>query len=44
MLLILVVVIGGALFWGWQDSPPDTPTPAAASAPTSVPGGSPPAP
>ncbi len=43
MLLILLVVIGGALFWAWRDSPPDTPTPSGTSAPATVPGGAPPA-
>jgi len=41
MLLILLLVIGGALFWAWQESPPDAPTPSATSAPATVPGGQP---
>lgn len=43
MLLILLVVIGGVLFWAWQESPPDTPAPSGTSAPATVPGGTPPA-
>lgn len=41
MLLILLLVIGGALFWAWQDSPPDTPSPSGTAAPATVPGGTP---
>lgn len=41
MLLILLVVIGGALFWAWQDSPPDAPAPSGTAAPATVPGGAP---
>lgn len=41
MLLILLVVIGGALFWAWRDSPPDTPAPTGTAAPATVPGAAP---
>jgi hypothetical protein len=41
MLLILLLVIGGALAWAWQDSPPDTPAPSGTAAPATVPGGTP---
>ncbi len=43
MLLILLIVVGGALFWAWRASPPDAPTPSSTAAPATVPGGQTPA-
>jgi hypothetical protein len=39
MLLILLVLVGGALFWAFSESPPDAPAPSATAAPPTVPSG-----
>ena len=42
MLLILLLILGVALFWAWRESPPSAPDPTAISAPA-TPAGTPPA-
>jgi hypothetical protein len=39
MLLILLLIIGAALFWAWRDSPPDAPDPSGTAAPSTLPAG-----
>ncbi len=39
MLLILLVLVGGALIWAFNESPPDTPSPSGTAAPATVPNG-----
>lgn len=44
MLLILLVLVGGALIWAFSESPPDAPDPSGTAAPPTVPqGAAPPA-
>jgi hypothetical protein len=39
MLLILLVLVGGGLFWAFSESPPDAPQPTGTAAPATVPQG-----
>jgi hypothetical protein len=39
MLLILLVLVGGGLFWAFRARPPDAPHPSATAAPATVPNG-----
>ena len=39
MLLILLVLVGGALIWAFSESPPDSPHPSGTAAPATVPQG-----
>ena len=42
MLLILLLLVGGGLFWAFTESPPDAPQPSSTSSPATVPSGAPP--
>ena len=39
MLLILLLLVGGGLFWAFTESPPDAPQPSSTAAPATVPSG-----
>jgi hypothetical protein len=39
MLIALLLLIAGLVFWAYQRNPPDTPSPAGTAMPDTVPGG-----
>ena len=39
MLLILLLLVGGGLFWAFTESPPDAPQPSSTAMPATVPQG-----
>ncbi len=42
MLLILLLLVGGGLFWAFSESPPDAPQPSSTALPETVPEAAPP--